>query len=42
MQLYHHICFHQRLYQKVRDKALRDSFAILELIILKPIERLIF
>jgi hypothetical protein len=31
MQLYHHIYFHQRLYQKVRDKVLRDSFVMIKM-----------
>jgi hypothetical protein len=42
MQPYHHIYFHQKLYQKARDKDLRDSFVTLELTILEPIERLLF
>jgi hypothetical protein len=42
MLLYHHTYFHQKLYQKVRDKVLRDSFVTLELTMLKPIERLFF
>jgi hypothetical protein len=31
MQPYHHTYFHQKPYQKVRDKVLRDSFVMIKM-----------